>query len=304
MLEPVTCGAGEFRGEGIGKSVNEAFADARTDISSQIKSSITGKNERIIKQLISEGNKSLTAEWISEVVLTTELRNAQDVKLRDTRRLGEQVGVVACMSCADAAKPYKQDQTQLQDSLEHIARFGLQASNPSSKSEARRRVNTLWYQILNNQELLKSWGMEGDINKAKYFRDAVEDDYKDYCQTAKLHWNQDGGNLYSDMAFSKLSLSQKLEIEKSPCVGRGISLIYKNAEPVCEFQGLNRCVSRPILIISACDGTEYMRLTSQEVGGVHNKKDVAEERLQGKLRDESFWSDWESKILEWRPLCE
>jgi len=301
-LESVKCGAGELRGAGIGKSGAEALTAARTDISSQIQLSITATSEYSKQQLLAEGKESLNSAYNFQVLQTTELLNAQDVKLRYTYSAGEQVGVVACMSCADAAKPYKQSQAQLQDSVEFIALLGLKATYPKQKNDARRQVNTLWARMLANQELLKVWGMEGDISKAKDFRDAVEDDYKDYCQTAKLHWGQEQDNIYSDMAFSRLS--QKLKIEKSPCVGRGIALIYKNAEPECSFAGLSKCGIQPTLIISACDGTEYMLLRGADIGSVHQKEDVALDKLQSKLRDETFWNDWEYEILQWRPLCE
>jgi hypothetical protein len=28
------------------------------------------------------------------------------------------------------------------------------------------------------------------------------------------------------------------------------------------------------------------------------------ERLQAKLRDNAFWSEWEREIQQWRPQCE
>jgi len=302
ILESVKCGIGELRGVGIGKTGSEAFAQARTDIASQIQSSITAVSEYSKKQLLAEGKESLESAYNFQVTQTTELLNAQDVKLRDTRSLGEQVGVVACMGLADAAKPYRQSQAQLQDSIEFAALFGLKTTYPKQKNDARRQVNSLWARMLANQELLKGWGMAGDISKAKDFRDAVEDDYKDYCRTAKLHWNQEHEDLYSDMAFSKLS--QKLKIEKSPCEGRGISLVYKNAEPRCDFAGMYRCSSSPTLLIAACDGTEYMLLRGASIGSFNNKPETALEKLQSKLRDENFWNDWEYEILQWRPLCE
>ena len=301
-LDSCKCGVGELRGAGVGKNESEAFAQACADISSQIQSSITATSEYSKKQLMAEGKEKLESEYNISVTQSTELLNAQDVKRRCLKRDGEKFGVVACMSVADAAKPYKQSQTRLQDSIEFASLFGIKATYPKQKNDARRQVNSLWARMLANQELLKSWGMEVDISKAKDFRDAAEDDYKDYCRTAKLHWSQEQENLYSDMAFSKLS--RKLKIEKSPCQGRGISLVYRNAAPKCDFAGVYRCSFSPALLIAACDGTEYMLLRGADVGSFHNNEEVALEKLQSKLREESFWNDWEYEILQWRPLCE
>jgi len=301
-LESCKCGAGEFRGTGFGKNESEAFAQACTDISSQIQSSITATSEYSKKQRMAEGKEKLESEYNISVTQSTELLNAQDVKRLCQKRDGEKFGVVACMSVADAAKPYRQSQTRLQDSIEFASLLGIKTIYPKQKNDARRQVNSLWARMLANQELLKSWGIEVDIGKAKGFRDAAEEDYKDYCRTAKLHWKPGEENLYSDMAFSKLS--QKLKIEKSPCEGRGISLVYKNAEPKCDFAGVYRCSFSPALVIAACDGTEYMFLRGADIGSFHNNEEVSLEKLQSKLREESFWNDWEYEISQWRPLCE
>jgi hypothetical protein len=302
VLDSCKCGGGEFRGTGTGKNENEAFAQACTDISSQIQSSITATSEYSKKQRMSEGKEKLESAYNIQVTQSTELLNAQDVKRRCLQRDGEIFGVVACMSVADAAKPYKQSQIRLQDSIELASLFGIKTAHPKQKNDARRQVNSLWARMLANQELMKSWGIEVDISKAKGFRDAAEDDYKDYCRTAKLHWKPGEENIYSNMAFSKLS--QKLKIEKSPCDGRGISLVYRNAEPKCDFAGVYRCTFAPALLIAACDGTEYMLLRGPDIGSFHNNEEVSIENLQSKLREESFWNDWEDEILQWRPLCE
>jgi len=303
-LEHITCGAGELRGVGIGKTIEEAFNQASTDISRQINSSIKFQSERVREQLMSEGKESLKSVWNDQFMLTTELRNAQDIKRKDIKHFveQEQVGVVACMSYADAAKPYKQSQASDLDSIEFTTLSGLKATHPKQKNEARQRVNRLWARMLANQELLKGWGLESDISQAKDFREAVEENYIGYCQTAKLHWSQEVENSYSAMAFSKFS--QELKIERSSCRGSGILLVYKNAEPVCEFQGINKCAIQPVLSIAACNGTEYMSLPGTRIETIHSKKEVALEKLQSRIRDERFWNNWVYEIKQWRPLCD
>ena len=49
---------------------------------------------------------------------------------------------------------------------------------------------------------------------------------------------------------------------------------------------------------------EYMLLRGADIGSFHNNEGVALGKLQNKLREESFWNDWEYEILQWRPLCE
>ena len=105
-LEEINCPVGSIRGSGIGESEREAMTKARTDISSQIKLSITFASERYEKQFLSENKEILEMEFNSQVKQTTELLNAQDAKLQSTKIIGSKIGVVACMSREDAAKPY------------------------------------------------------------------------------------------------------------------------------------------------------------------------------------------------------
>jgi hypothetical protein len=36
----------------------------------------------------------------------------------------------------------------------------------------------------------------------------------------------------------------------------------------------------------------------------HQKESVAQELLQSKLKDESFWDKWKQEINQWSPQCE
>jgi hypothetical protein len=65
-----------------------------------------------------------------------------------------------------------------------------------------------------------------------------------------------------------------------------------------------RCSFSPGLLITACDGTEYMFLRGADIGSFHHSENVAIEKLQSRLNEEKFWNDWEYEILQWRPLCE
>jgi hypothetical protein len=120
-----------------------------------------------------------------------------------------------------------------------------------------------------------------------------------------LHWNSEKETLYSDIAFAKLS--QKFKIEKSVCVDKGISLVYKNLEPECEHAGVVNiyvCSLQPHLLLASCEGAEYRLFGGSNIKSSHEKENVALEKLQSKLKDESFWNEWEQGIKQWSPQCE
>jgi len=299
-LDAVSCpNADDFRGTGIGSNENEAIAQARSNMAQEhfvekLKSSIDIGGRNI------DGVASTSTR--TSIIQNAKLLNPSDAKLHYSKRQGEQTGVVVCMAKVDAAKSYANRQSLLLDSLEFIAASEQKATYPKQKSDARDKANMLWVKMLANHELLKSWKIESDITRAKDIHDAVEYDYKDYCGAAKLHWYSEQETPYSEIAFSKLS--GNIKIEKSPCNGRGISLIYKNIEQKCDFAGIFKCSLQPSLLIASCEGAEYRLLEYQNIETYHKKEGVAKEMLQEKLRNESFWDKWEQEIKQWIPKCE
>jgi hypothetical protein len=64
------------------------------------------------------------------------------------------------------------------------------------------------------------------------------------------------------------------------------------------------CSHKPSLRIASCDNEEYRLLEKPKVETYQNKENIALERLHEKLEHESFWSEWEQEIKQWRPICE
>ncbi|MDR0517175.1 MAG: hypothetical protein LBH25_09055 [Fibromonadaceae bacterium] len=302
MPELPQCPAGELSGFGFSETEGEAISMAHSDLAKRISLSIKVTTEYAMKQQDFNGKEDISTKYGTEIREEAALANAQDARIAHKKQSGNKIGIAVCMSKADAAKPYIQRQSLLLDSLEFITASELKATHPKQKNEARNKANAIWARMLANNDLLKSWGIESGISMAKDLHDAVEYDYKDYCQTAKLHWNPERETPYSEIVFSKLSSSVKME--KSPCNGRGISLVYRGTEPSCSVKfGLNTCDYAQSLSVSACDGTEYLQLKS-DVMGAHQKPDFALEKLQGNLKSAEFWSQWMQEIKQWSPQCE
>jgi len=299
-LDNASCpNADDFRGAGIGNNENEALAQARSNMALEYFSQKLKSNVQISGQNIDRVASTNTKTNIDQ---EAALANAQDAKLHFSTRKANQTGVVACMKREDAAKPYIHRQSMLLDSIEFIAASELKATQPKQKGDARNKANVFWAKMLANHELLKSWKIENDITRAKDIHDAVEDDYKDYCQSAKLHWLSELETPYSEIVFSKLSGS--IKVEKSSCDGRGILLVYKDSEPECAMKyGLNTCIYPLSLSVIACNGTEYLKLKNEAVGA-HQKLDFALDKLQGNLKTAGFWNQWIEEIKQWSPQCE
>jgi len=301
VLEEISCpNESDFGGIGVGENETAALVQARSNMAQEhfaekLKSSvdIDGRN-------INGVTSTSTHTTINQNV---KLINSSDAKLHYSKRQGGQIGVIACMSRADAAKGFLEQQRLVTDSLEMISGTTINTEHPKHKNEAWQRTQTYYNNIVAIQNLLNGWG----VAKADYFDKASEiysktrEDYKNYCRNVKLHWNPEQENIYSEIAFSKLSSGIKME--KSLCNGKGISLTYKGSEPECSVNfGLNTCSYTHSLSLNACDGTEYTQLKNDAMG-VHQEPDFALKKLQNNLKSAEFWNQWIQEIKQWSPQC-
>jgi len=298
------CADGEFHGLGVGADEKEALNEAKADLAKQIHSSIRVSETYRQSQKVRNGAETLGSDFISETLVEANLLNAHDARVLSVEQKAGKTSAVVCMTRADAAKGFIERQRLVADSLELASNAALKTEHPKRKNEAWHKAQMLWNELARIQSLLDGWG----IAKASFYEAANEiysqarEEYKGYCQTLKLHWNPEREDIYSEMAFAKLS--RKLKIEKSHCSGGGISLVYKNTEPKCEHAGIFNCSLQPSLSIASCEHTEYALLKGPDAKSFHQKEEVALERLESKLRDEVFWNEWEQEIQQWRPQCE
>ncbi|GBU23930.1 hypothetical protein R83H12_00549 [Fibrobacteria bacterium R8-3-H12] len=295
------CPSGEFRGFGAGESENEALSEARSALAGQVSSSVSVIAERTVSQRMSKGKENLNSGYESKTVIESSLPNAQDARVVQKKRNGNKTNIVVCMAKTDAAKSFLERQRQLTDSLEMISGIMLGTEHPKQKNDAWQKTQTLYNDFARIQNLLDGWGVKSPYMADEIYSKARED-YRNYCQTAKLYWNPEKKTLYSEIAFSRLSAS--IQMETSPCAGRGISLAYKGSEPECSANfGFSTCSYSLSLSLNACDGTEYAQLKGDAIGA-HPKPDFALEKLQNNLKSAEFWNQWEKEIKQWSPKCE
>jgi hypothetical protein len=301
VLDDVPCPSDDFRGVGIGYNESDALTQARSNMALEHFSQKLKANVQISGQNIDRVASTSTKTNIDQEVA---LANAQDAKLHFSARRGNKTGVVACMSHSDAAKSFVERLRPIADSIEFAAKGVIDARHPRLKSEAWQKTNALWGEFISLHTVIQSL----DKEQAALFEPAnllyakARDRYIDFCQTAKLYWNPEQNDIYSEIAFSKLS--KNLKLEKASCEGNGISLAYKNTGHKCEYAGMYECHHKPSLLIASCYGEEYQLLESENVKTYQRVEEVALEKLREKLRYEAFWNEWEQEIKQWRPICQ
>lgn len=305
--EPVPdpeCNSDEFRGLGIAENENEALTEAHSALARQISSSINVTIERTVNQQVSNGKENLASEYGSRTVVESVLSNVQDARIASKKRNGNKIRVVVCMSHSNAAKGFVDKLRPIADSLEFAASSVIDSKHPKLKSEAWHKAKPLWGKFIGLYPTIESLDKEKSalFEPVSQLYAKARDGYMDFCQTAKLYWNPEQDDIYSEIAFSKLS--KNLKLEKVACKGHGISLVYKNTGHKCEHAGMFECTHKPSLLIASCYGEEYRLLENENVGTYQKVEEVALEKLQEKLRYETFWNEWEQEIKQWRPICE
>jgi len=298
------CGSTEFRGFGTGTSEAAALAAARASLAPQIYSSIKVSSKSVQTQKVVGDKEDLSSKFQSKTEQESELTNAHDARIAKTENVKGEFQITVCMSRADAAKGFAQQLKPVADSLEFSANALIEAKHPKLKNEAWTKVQPLWSEFSRLKPIIEGLDKEkaAPFEPVNALYTKARDGYLAYCQTAKLFWNPEQSNNYSEMAFSKLS--KNIRLLKANCEGYGISLQYKNNGVKCEYAGIYRCVYRPTLTISSCQGEEYRLLEGQNIEALQKKEDAALEAVNEKLGYESFWSLWEQEIKQWRSQCE
>ncbi len=306
VLESAQCKSGEFRGLGSGASEKEALNLAMSSIARQIHSSVKVSQKQIEIQRVSNGDESLSSEFVTETAVESMLSNAHDVRVLRVTHGANEVGVVACMSRADAAKGFAQRQQLVADSLEFAANASLETKHPKRKNEIWQRTQTLWNEFARLQGLLDGLGSA----KADYWQPTealyaqAKEAHLNYCKTQKLHW-EDTGSECSNAVFSVLS--GRVRMEKTSCQSKnGLKLKLSCSEKCASSSfGSVECTLDPSLSVESCEEESYLLLKTQKpaVGKDMHSASKAKSNLMEKLPFAEFFGEWEKELKGWIPLC-
>jgi len=269
------------------KAREKAKAEIARSIISNIKTStrISDYSEET-DGVLREGGRFLETSKIESNLTILGFKELEAPKLQEN---GE-YELTAYVCVKDIAKPYLEKQRILAESMEI--------------SKDWQKIQDQWNEFMSIQILLESLGVESKyLALAKKQYDKAREDYKDRCK-ARIHWNPENKTAYSEIAFARLSGGTKME--NTPCIGKGISLIYKGTEPACKSSGgPYGCSYQPSLRIASCNGAELRLLESPApVKGFDQKQELALKKLQDKLKTENFWNEWKQEIKQRGPQCE
>jgi len=284
------CNGGSFmEATGVGKTPSLASAKAKAQIVSnfvsQVKSQTDiGESSNESEGVLEESSSYSTASQIKSNLTLLGFKEIESRQIEDS--LYEYRGYV-CNS--DVAKPYLDSLRNYKEALEVLKMQKLDKDACDRVIETRKNMRGF--------ETILAVLKRMDRTLQKKYENAYEEIKMDCGLEAskKLHWNPERQTVYSDIAFSKLSAGIKMET--SSCKGKGISLIYKGMPDCKSNGGPYGCLYQPSLLIATCDGIKIRLLESPvSVKGFDQRREIAEKKLQDKLKAEDFWNEWEQEI--------
>jgi len=302
-LADVKCASEDFRGVGIAKNENDAIAQARSMIAGQIKSSVSYKSESKMDQRVVGGSEQLSMKNTMQTQQESKLLNAQDAQVKKSLARDGSYGVVACMSRANAAKPYQARQTQIADSLSMLGQAALAQKSPKQKKTAWQKTSSLYNEYLDNGKVLQSLGVSSvKVEEVSNIYELVKSDYQNFCSSQKIYWlnSTDYG---SKILYSKFS--GDFVLNPGNCEN-GLQLSLLDAEIQCEYKaslGNHLCIFRPILKGESCTGEVFFQLPLTPTLSIASKTPrAAESKLESKIRGADI-SQWKQELKKWISSC-
>ncbi|MCL1967809.1 MAG: hypothetical protein FWF67_07985 [Fibromonadales bacterium] len=296
ILEKQQCPSGDFRGWGIAEEERPAIDRAIAEIAVSMQDTISVRDS-LTNEVIDEKARTY---YFSQIIRNSTINNASDVKIAFRKQQENEIGVVACLSKADAAKSFIERQRLVLDSLGFVSNTALNTEHPKYKNEAWRRTKMLYNDFMRSQYVLRGWGISSPYSAEEIYAKADEN-YKNYCKSVKVFW-QDAGNECSDAVFA--TFSRKIKIEKSKCSG-GLNLSFYCSEKCKSASFGIECSYDPSLAIEACGGEKYSMLkapTPVKGGDMYNEA-KAREKLADNLQKAAFLNEWENEVKQWVPQC-
>ncbi len=297
-LEEISCPAGFIRGSGIGESEQQAMAKARADISSQIRLSLAVASELYEKQLVSGNKEIFEREFNSKMKQTTELLNAQDARLQAIKIVGNEIGVIACMSREDAAKPYLSELQKANDSISIAIKTALAQDHPRTKKEAVKSAENLRMRQIMAVQVLQGLGKNMELQENESYGEMIKN-YGEFSSKYKIIW-LGGDEQISQVLVSKIS--SRYKIETGACT-HGLKLIPISPEAFCENNSSYgpQCSYLPALEGRSCADELYFTLRGQMVRGTGiNDYNDAMRKLLALIPNAPFWQKWFEELDKYK----
>ena len=293
------CPVGEMQGVGISNNYNGALDMAVSQIASQIQSSIRANNVSVVRSEMQGVDENITSTFESNVSTMTELKNRQDVHVNRTIPRGDTVGIVACMSRADAAKPYLSERQKIRDDFVSAAAVLQMTRHPQEKIRNHEKLVNAYSNYKSLSQVLGSLGVQEETASLDSDYVKLNDEFNAYRGRYGFYY---GGLLESEMENAIFGdLSKNFRISKQDECEEGVMLHIDVAEPKCKIGGLGISCSQLVALTgSSCSGETYFTLggTLKGIGRMSEEEALA--RLHSNYGKNDFVNEWVKELEKWQ----
>lgn len=292
-----------LRGQGIADDLSSALVVAQKDISSQIQSALTAKSEMAKSQSEDAlGKEVIQSSYSMEAQVLTRLENAQDAKATVKMEQNGKFGVVACMSRADAAKPFQDAFTLLQDSVITESKIFAEQNHPMQKINAYKQGKSAFVQLLSVSHVLESLNLPME-NKAKDAFVTMQQGYNDFYSQYAFYFQQTASEnptiaLQNQLLFERMS--KNYSVRNSAC-NNGLNLVAEISPASCGEGSLGISCSAEINMSgTSCQGEPYFNLHAKVKGNGRYDEKEAMDRLNKNISSGDWFNEWQNELNKWR----
>ncbi|MDR3001223.1 MAG: hypothetical protein LBU89_08165 [Fibromonadaceae bacterium] len=261
-FENMDCPEAYIKGMGMGENRQIALEQAIADVSSQV------------QHLITVG-----------------------VQQSQAKHMEENVMVVVCMSREDAAKPYLNQLSRINDSLNLAIQTELAQSHPRAKRKAAREAEDLRMRQIMTMQILQGLGKNVELQSTEAYERMVKD-YEEFSSNFKFIWEGDGEQI-SQILVSKIS--SRYKIETGTCV-QGLKLVPIATDISCEYGKFGpHCSYAPILEGRSCSDELYFVLKGVPVRTTGERSENESKRkLLAQIPNAQFWNNWFEELDKYK----
>lgn len=290
----------DLRGEGVAANYQQALAIAQKSVAAQIQSTVSATSRSRVSQTEdADGKEIIQSSFDIEAKVLTRLENAQDVKVVSSEDLGDGIRVVACMSRANAMKPFTMKAQVLQDSLHLAAKAYEGTVHPIQKNKNYKTGRRIYIQYVTNRNILESFGVVNSEASAAVDADyaAMHNDFSNFLANYAMYFETPEDEL-SQSVFSVVS--QNFSVVGGEC--KSGLLMKAGAQNLnCKDGSLGvKCSVTLTLTGASCEGERYFDLQADVAGSGKYDESEAMEKLHKNILKAEWFTEWRRELNRWR----
>ena len=299
-LNAILCPDGDLRGTGLAGDYEQAMNNAVSQIATQIQSSMVSTSTMQTKSDVSTaGEESISSSFDRKSQVSAELRNRQDVHVKETIAHDGVVGVVACMSKADAAKPYREEYMSARDALVSAIAVLSMTTHPLDMFTNYEKMTAAYSKYRESMQVLLSLGFNDNAAEIEEGYAKAVENFIVFKSKYKVYI---GGAFESEegkILFGQIASDVKLQSLEDSC-DVGLVLELETSAPTCKEGGLGvSCTEVIALNGKSCRGETYFTLGGTLKGVGRMDEAEARTKLLKSAEKNEFMADWKKEISRW-----